>query len=572
MAKKIITLSVFVFFFLALISCGLNTEDTNTLDISTSKDSEETSIDDITISDKRNLSFIGTSDEYIVDNQKNFSLYYTSQGEVPYVDIESFFSLVEGAVEPNLLNFESDSSDSLVISYESRYLDVDGVTMITDVHSASLDFTNHTMTVSNYDFFSGYMAQTESDYGEGLNYVDADYVDGEEVVFNFNDYDIDILTLDEEEDTLFLMPLHIANIIFMSDIYYQVYYNGDALYGVDTFALSGFDEDIIDMIHNSSYNHKEMPADVKLASYNAMAFIMDYFYGLKNEKDYQSFYEVLEPRKSQYLNGEDQDLYDQIFDLVYEMDDLHTSHVFHGYYDTRLQSQISLYDTGEKTFNFYQDINQVRQGLINKFGSLDLPDYTLIDNDTIALIHLTGFDIDTPDDFGVILKRLPDTVEDVIIDLSFNTGGNLGAVLRIFGYMEEDLYTYHSQNPADGSAVSYFIDSSYNHYDYQYYVMTSGVTFSAANLFASMAKELNIPIIGQDSSGGASSIGAFILPDGSAIMISTNNVLSSRSGDIHNGFEYRSIESGIKVDYKIYDLMSETEIVFAVNKAKNSIE
>jgi carboxyl-terminal processing protease len=580
MGKKIITLLVFILMFLGFVSCGLGVDvsttevdnhtsitEGNTEEVNTEELSEET-----IISEKRNLSFIGTSEEYIVENKNNFPLYYTENGEVPFVDIESFFVLLEGAIEPDLVTFDTEENNFLTISYESTYIDIDGVTAITDAHSAVLDFSNNTMTVSNFDFFSGYMATTESDFGEGLNYVDADYVDGGEVIIYFNDYDIDILTYNDNGNTLFLMPLHIANILFMSDIYYQVYYNGDSLYGVDTFSLSGFDLDIINMIHNTSYNNKEMTDDIKWASYNALALIMDCFYGLKNEKEYNTYYEILESRKNLYIEGGDNDLYDQVFELMYEIDDLHTSHVFHGYYDTRLQSQISLYNMGDKRFNFYQDINMVRERLIEKYGSMDLPEYTLIEDDTIALIHITGFEIDTPDIFESILKRLPNTVEDVVIDLSFNTGGNLGAVLRIFGYMEKNLYTYHSQNPADGSTVTYYIDSSYNHFDYQYYVLTSGVTFSAANLFVSMAKELGIPIIGQDSSGGASSIGSFILPDGSAIMISTNNVLSSRSGDIYNGYEYSSIESGIKVDYKLYDVTSETELIYAINQSKDPIE
>ena len=157
---------------------------------------------------------------------------------------------------------------------------------------------------------------------------------------------------------------------------------------------------------------------------------------------------------------------------------------------------------------------------------------------------------------------------DVVIDLSYNTGGNIGAVMRIFGYMTEEQFNYHSQNPADGSAVTYYIESDYVAYDYNWYVLTSSVTFSAANMFASMAKELGIPVIGQKSSGGASSIGAFITPDGSAVMISTNNVLSTRIGNEIDGYEYVSVESGVPVDYFLSNVASDSQLINAIEQHK----
>jgi len=137
--------------------------------------------------------------------------------------------------------------------------------------------------------------------------------------------------------------------------------------------------------------------------------------------------------------------------------------------------------------------------------------------------------------------------------------------------MTEEPFTYHSMNPADNSAVTYYIESEYVAYDYNWYVLTSGVTFSAANLFASMAKELGIPVIGQDSSGGASSIGVIISPDGTAFFISTNNVLCTRVGDEINGYDYISIENGIEVDYGMSDVTSNSQLISTIAEVKADI-
>jgi C-terminal processing protease CtpA/Prc len=221
---------------------------------------------------------------------------------------------------------------------------------------------------------------------------------------------------------------------------------------------------------------------------------------------------------------------------------------------------LSINDLGSRTTSFYEGLWDIQDDLEAKFGSLEsIPDYELIDEDeTIAVIYLQGFTIDSPDDFKSIVRSLPNSVENVVIDLAYNTGGNIGAVFRIFGYMTEETFKYHSQNPADNSKVTYYIESDYNAYDeYNWYIKTSSVTFSAANLMTSIAKEQGIAtIVGQKSSGGASSIGAVITPDGSTMLISTNNVLSTKSGT-----RYYSIENGITPNITMSNVYSDSELI-----------
>ncbi|MFP4478805.1 MAG: S41 family peptidase [Candidatus Izemoplasmatales bacterium] len=520
----------------------------------------------VDIATKRTLDFEGTSEEYVVENSQ-IDLFYEENSELAYVDIESFLNMLNGAIESDIITYTMIEDHIMKIEYSSTYTDFDGETEITETYWAEIDFELNTFTVQNFDFFGGYIAETESDYGEGLNYVDATYVDGNEVTIPLGEYGFDLTIYEDGEQTLYLMPFDVANIIFMNDVYYQAYYNGDKIYGIDTFGLSSGDEEIMAQIHESSYNDKTMGQDIKMASYNGLALIMDYFYGLKPDKGYDSFYDILKNYGKSIQNGSDNQVYNRIFNLMYGMDDLHTSHVFYGYYDSRTSSGISLSDLGPETTDFYEGLWEVQDLLIAKFGEADgqpdIPEYSLINNDTVAVIHITGFNIDTPNEFKATLDSLPSSVVDVVVDLSYNTGGNIGAVMRIFGYMTEEQFNYHSQNPADGSAVTYYIESDYVAYEYNWYVLTSSVTFSAANMFASMAKELDIPVIGQQSSGGASSIGAFITPDGSAIMISTNNVLSTKDGT-----DYVSVESGVPVDQYINNVASDEQLIEAINKYK----
>ena len=523
--------------------------------------------EEVTVTDHVTLPFEGTSTEYVVADNPAVDLFYVDNGSVQYVDVQTFLNLIDGAIESDILEYIYPEADVLRVSYDVTYLDIDGVTEVTETYYAEINFTENTFTVNNFDFFGGYIASTESNYGEGLNYVDADFVEGNEVVIPLGFYNFDLVIHTEGEQTYYLMPLAVANRLFAGDIYYDVYYNGDKLWGIDTFVIPGNDDPaLITQIQTSSLNTADAPRDMKLATYHYLAFVMDYFYGLKPDKGYETYYDKLYASAKTIIEGTDSNLYSQVFKLAYGLDDLHTSYLFDGYWNAPRVPGLSLSDLGLGTVAFYEYFLDIQDRLDAKYGSYNnMPTHTLLDNETVAVIHITGFTIDTPNEFKAIMDSLPSTVTDVVIDLSYNTGGNVGAVMRIFGYMTEEQYMYHSQNPADGSAVTYYIESDYVAYDKNWYVLTSGVTFSAANLFASMAKELGIPVIGQQSSGGACSIGVVMNPDGSAIMISTNNVLSTRSGNEIDGYTYTSVEGGVPVDRLMTDVTSDNELVNVIN-------
>ncbi len=513
--------------------------------------------------------FEGTSEEYVVPNQESVALFFIDGGNVPYIDVETFIRLINGAIQSDIIDVTPVGDDGLMITYEIEYEDFDG-SMKTDSFEGYFDFTLNTFTVNNYGFFENYVAETTSDYGEGLTYIDADYVDGQSVTIPLGYYNFDLLIDDSGDTTNYLIPFHVADLLFAGGVYYDVYYNGDKLWGIDTFSISGNEEAdlaIQNEIRVSSYNTLTVPEDVKWATYNFLALTFDYFYGLRYEYDVNSFYEILSAQaKDMMTSYSDVGFYRQVFEAAYNMDDLHTSYAFTGYYEAPFEITLYQNDLGANTLAFYEGYWQV-QGLLDaKYGSYEnLPEYNVIDNGKTAVIYLTGFDIDTPDNFKMILDSLDSTVENVVIDLSYNTGGNLGAVLRIFGYMTENTIEYHSLNPADGSAVTYYIDSDYVAYDYNWYIVSSSVTFSAANFMTAMAKEQGIAtILGKNSSGGASSIGVIMTPDGSSLIISTNNVLCTRIGNETDGYQYISMEDGIEVEYSMYNVTSDTLLISTI--------
>jgi hypothetical protein len=54
-------------------------------------------------------------------------------------------------------------------------------------------------------------------------------------------------------------------------------------------------------------------------------------------------------------------------------------------------------------------------------------------------------------------------------------------------------------------------------------------------------------------------------------MISTNNVLSTRSGDEVNGYTYTSVESGVPVDYQMSDVTSNNELINIITQIRTQV-
>lgn len=521
---------------------------------------------EVEVTSSKLLAFDATSEEYIVEDVAEVEVFFVNNGTLPYIDVKTYLDMIEGAIESSELVYTYIDDDKLQISYEATYEDFDG-SMITEVYSNLIDFTANTFTVNSFAFFENYVSSTESDYGEGLIYVDADIFEGDEVVIPLGHYNFDILTYDRDETTYYLMPLHVTDLLFTSSIYYDVYYNGDMLYGIDNFVISsGSDEALMDQIRTSSYNDLSMAQDMRDATYHFLALSFDYFYGLKEYKGIVTFYDYLLDYADRILSASDGTLYTALFDFAYSLDDLHTSHVYPGYYaDISFADGLqitTITDLGPDTQAFYTGYWRVQDWLEALYGSTSsVPEVRYLADGVTAVIFISGFTIDTPGEVEKALSRLPANIENVAIDLSYNSGGNVGAVFRIFGYMTENGVQYHSVNPADNASTTYYIESEYVAYDYNWYIISSSVTFSAANLMVSMAKEAGIAtIVGQNSSGGACSISPIMTPDGTILMVSSDNVISTRTGNAIDGYEYFDIEGGIEVDYWMLNPTDDTEL------------
>lgn len=489
--------------------------------------------------------FINKSKEYDISDSE-IDLLYLAESVIPYVNVEDYLMLLNGAYLSNEFEFVRRGTIleiNLLIIYDTEEY----------TESLTLDSDLNIVNVTSLDFFSLYLERTETNYSDGLIHLGATVYEGDAVTFELGNYGFDIL---ENNNDIYL-PLAIANLLFNQDNYFDTYFNGEVIYGIDTSSLE--DSELKSYI-KSSYNKYKLNDELASYDYNFLTFIIDYFYGLKNDRNIKSGKTFV--NKEDFLTKGNVQM--NIFDVTVKLDDLHTSHMTRGYYDNpRNQLSYTSLSEGPIIKKFYTGLRKVQGEAVSHFGLtednyIDFTDFEYIDNDKILVIYILGFDVDTPGEVETIIKNAKQSVEQIVIDLSFNTGGNLGAVLRMFALMTNEVIEYHAQNPLNGEKITYRTKGDKPAYDqYTYSLKISSVTFSAANLAASIAKELGMKVIGRKSSGGASSISFFTFPSGTIIIMSSNMVLSDK--------EYNSIETGIAVDVVLNNLYEEQEIINALN-------
>jgi len=495
------------------------------------------------------IDFENKSVEYPDIKNYRTSLYAYENHELPYVELDEYFKMLDGVYNHEKISFNKINDEIIEISV---------IYDVNEIYSIQINISKNQIIVNDMSFFSAYIKSGTTNYSEGIKHLEPIINDGNQITYDLDKYGFKIIKKGDK----IIMPFHIVNLIFNQSIYFNTYYNGEKIFGIDISSLDL--QDTFDILE-SSKNKKEIPSEVRVASYNFMAFTLNYFYGLKEERNISDAYAFLKKHEDKFKTG---NIGREIYEIVSRLDDLHSSHRNLGYYD--FDGYKTTYDgavQGENISNFYKEFDKVKNQLVNHFGVkggyIDIKPFEMIDSGKTAVIYISGFTVNTPNELKSIIETFDENVENIVLDLSFNLGGNLGAVLRMFALFTDQEISYHHKNPLTNEKITSRVvgDKPAQFSKYKIFVKTSGVTFSAANLTASIAKELGIPVLGQKSSGGASSISFFQTPDGSIIILSSNNVLTDK--------DYNSIEYGITPDYELDNLYSETEIINAINQAKS---
>ncbi len=122
------------------------------------------------------------------------------------------------------------------------------------------------------------------------------------------------------------------------------------------------------------------------------------------------------------------------------------------------------------------------------------------------------------------------SIRNVIVDLRDNSGGQLDVVTKVTSRFVPSGPLFQSINRA-GQRVVYQADGSYWKPPHNLVVLVNNGTGSGGEIFASAVQEHGVArLVGVKSSGCVSTGQLFPLPDGSALEIATNRVVSGISG------------------------------------------
>lgn len=357
-------------------------------------------VEHIEIAKSKSYKFSNLTTEYTISDG-SLMLYYEDRGNIPYVKLVDFFSLLKGFIDPDLEMTFTKTDHSLEIYYEYYDEDEDKIYELI----STIDVNDNTISTNDPGFFWAYIYETETNYGRHIFYdidnEDGSYDEGEEVVFELSKYNLN-LTMYEEE---VLLPYYLANQLFAGSSYYNVYFNYDALYGIYALPYQGDDE--YDIIKTSTRNNKTLPEDLVAHNYDMLAFNLDYFYGLKDIMEVDSYYEVLENYKKSLLSTNAKTVDNALASLILKtIDEPHTSFGYPSYYnelswDGPPQNSLAYY--GPRFNQWYNDAYlDVDNAIERKWGrtgisanqwaasSKSRPNYWFLD-DLHAVLILDGF-------------------------------------------------------------------------------------------------------------------------------------------------------------------------------------
>lgn len=541
---------------------------------------------------KTDYPFRNLSAEYTIEDA-TIPTYHKEGSEMPYVELETFIAALDGLYDDeDLQSFVSEASHEYFLQYTGEH-----------VYTMIANWEKDTIRLDSLTFLSSFEQAPATDYAAFLQPV-ATWKTGEsDIVFDLGEYGFDILYYGGQ--TLF--PFYIVNLLFCSFNLYNVYFNGEAYYGIEQGSLTqGMTAEKWAEIMTCERNDEPISAEMSLINLNFLNFTLDYFYGLKDYKNIGSFAEdVITGDLKEALLSSDNAVRDQAYiDLLQKtLDERHTALIKPSYYsgaDAQFDASpenILNGGLGEGLKEAWQISADLNAALVapgsDALRPVEQPDGTVsyvfdlvrFAGDT-AIIYLDAFKAGSDEQIynedGTVsedamqhdtyffmryaMDRIAEhdresetTTRNVVLDLAWNGGGSIAAMWRALGFLTDEPIEYLTRSTISGatSAEYYAVDADGDGdftdddaYDqYKWYVLTSKLSFSAANLFTAIAKEQGIAtVIGERSGGGTCAVYTIVLPDGTTTNISSPIVFETAKYDQGVMVGGDMVESGVVPD------------------------
>lgn len=485
---------------------------------------------------KKEFTLTNHNSEYSF-SANSMTLYFKDGGDLPYVDVWTFLNSLEGLYQTRYLNLSTPSSRVCEIYWKQQ------TTLLnTTTYTLTIDDKANTITCSSMTFFDLVYSTSGTDYSYNLKTTAYEENPGGSVTFDLNAYGIEIY----RKKNKVLLPFCVANAIFCSSHYFNLHYNGSKI-AASYFGLAMDENAALDLKETNSFSGYDLPEDVALMNKANFLFTLDYFYGLTPTKYFSTH---LDEATLNALSSTSRiESFNAIGKVLYnDIDEMHTSLDSLSFYlsseddyalnlgenrkkylseSSDLSSAYMVACPNDEPVRFYDDTAIIVSDYPIKTASYSST------HDANGNLLSDAYKIDSFYYMKEMMGRIEahGGIKNILLDLSRNGGGNMGAVFRMLGFLTRGQINYGGYRVIDDYAYAmglnidvdedgdYEDDDSYSSYNWG--ILTSNVTFSAANFLACYAKTYGLAqIFGEKSGGGACPIYGFVNADGSNFHIS----------------------------------------------------
>ena len=533
---------------------------------------------------------------------KPFPLYFMDGvDDLPYVELESWMELLifinrEWLSDPNYdLMFNAEGTDAAYVRENEYHLQFDfkEKTIEFDDYNAFVhNSTNHSLL--DVLSASGFTEAGESElFQRNLDLSYDRY--GDVVKIDLASYHIPMII----QDGKYYMPLQTMNDLLISPVTRAtILFNGENLMLVNRNLLGTVNHGLTELgeLYYAA-EKKEMSPQLAEFGYWELCFALDNLYGLKDVHEIEYFDQFFwqmgfdEQFKKATAEEADELLY-KVIDFY--LDDLHSEFVGYSY---RVGPKEVNWATGPATRKFDEFVSlygNSREPFYDEgyFEQVNYDPYVYSETGNTAYVTFDSFkytnasayydapDIDSLpwDTVGLIIYahqaiyRKNSPIENVVIDLSNNTGGEVDAAIFLMSWLlgdapfsVKDTFTGALSTATYRADVN--LDRKFNSGDVlddkNIYVLISPVSFSCGNLVPAALKASDkVTILGRTSGGGSCVVQPLSTAWGTFFQISG----SSRMSFLKNGSFY-DIDTGVSPDFtitqprKFYDHEALTEYI-----------
>ena len=515
----------------------------------------------------------------------------------------------EGAEDIPYVNIEELCNYYFTVEYPEKYKVL--ITSKNNNYTSTvlIDLTKRKIYFSNYDhYISQFYSESSKLFFDLANVQENDFIKieksfnswGAPIEVNFSGFEDFVLCAEIDGKLNYYVSLNTYGNLFTA--FKSVVYNGKEVYSVNKIIYNGFDNPKEFYRFDEGTGKKMRSSALTNFTYNELCINLDLNYGLKelhgNKFDcFDSYFEYV-GLKSKLLNPDPEIFCKAIWDLCEAyFSDNHSNFKFASYYcgydiakkfaervetgdenlltGNSISKKMELYYTARQ--NVYgEDIPGLEFSDDGKTAIVRFDHYTNSeDYDLNAIINETNQklekttedicnsikenytaiqkDIDTEYYLYCVNKMIKENpeVENVILDMSNNTGGSCRTAVATLAWMLGEVQTNITNSITGAKCSSVYVcdinadgkfDENDTSKDKKLFCLISPASFSCGNMVPAMLKSSDrVVLLGETSGGGSAVVYPTMAADSTTFRISSRYVMSENK----NGSNY-DIDKGIE--------------------------